>query len=278
MIVMTKKQEAVEVKEITEAPIGVNDIAEAPIEAKVEEIPSAQIGSVIVPEVPAEIPSSPEPESLMNWVPKTKLGRDVFEGRINSMDEVIESGRKMMEYQIVDKLVPGIKNELILVGGRAGKGGGIQRIPVRITAAMKKSGRRFHTTALVVVGNEDGIVGMAQGRAIETREAIRKGIEKAKINVIKIRRGCGSWECGCGTPHSVPFKTMGKCGSVKVEILPAPKGVGIVAENEAKKILRLAGIKDVWVKTFGNTSMRFNLISALFEALKKSYNYDRGNE
>ncbi|MBI4894508.1 MAG: 30S ribosomal protein S5 [Candidatus Aenigmarchaeota archaeon] len=253
-------------------------MAEAPIEAKVEEIASAQIGSVIVPEVPAEIPSSPEPESLINWVPKTKLGRDVFEGRISSMDEVIESGKKVMEYQIIDKLVPGIKNELVLVGGRAGKGGGIQRIPVRITAAMHKSGRRFHTAALVVVGNEDGLVGMAQGRAVETREAIRKGIEQAKINVIKIRRGCGSWECGCGTPHSVPFKTIGKCGSVRVEILPAPKGVGIVAENEAKKLLKLAGLKDVWVKTFGNTSMRFNLISALFDALKKSYNYDRGNE
>jgi small subunit ribosomal protein S5 len=268
MIVMTKKQEAVETKEIIEAPI----------EVKVEEIPSAQIGSVIVPELPAEIPSSPVPESLINWVPKTSLGRDVFEGRINSIDEVIGSGRKVMEYQIIDKLVPGIKNELVLVGGRAGKGGGIQRIPVRITAAMKKSGRRFHTAALVVVGNEDGLVGMSQGRAVETREAIRKGIERAKVNIIKIRRGCGSWECGCGTPHSVPFKTIGKCGSVKVEMIPAPKGTGIVAENEAKKILKLAGIKDVWVKTFGNTSMRFNLISAIFEALKKSYNYDRGNE
>ena len=273
---MTKKQEAPEAKVAAEAPV----VAENAVETKVEEIaaPIVQIEPVAASDLPAEIPSVPEPESLIGWVPRTALGRDVFEGRVSSMDEVIESGRKVMEYQIIDKLVPGIKNELVLVGGRAGKGGGIQRIPVRITAAMHKSGRRFHTAALVVVGNEDGLVGMAQGRAVETREAIRKGIEKAKVNVIRIRRGCGSWECGCGTPHSVPFKTSGKCGSVKVEILPAPKGVGIVAENEAKKILKLAGIKDVWVKTFGNTSMRFNLISALFDALKKSYNYDRGHE
>lgn len=257
--------------------------AEAVAEQKAEEIvvsavpiEAAPIAPVV--EVPAEVPRFAEDDPLANWVPKTKLGREVFEGKVTSIEQILDSGRRIIEPEIVDKLVPGIKNELVLVGGRAGKGGGIQRIPVRITAAMHKSGRRFHTAALVVVGNEDGLVGMAQGRASETRDAIRKGIENAKMNVVKIKRGCGSWECGCGTQHSVPFKTVGKCGSVRVEILPAPKGVGIVAENEAKKILRLAGLKDVWVKTFGNTSMRFNLISAVYDALKKSYTYERGAE
>jgi small subunit ribosomal protein S5 len=97
------------------------------------------------------------------------------------------------------------------------------------------------------------------------------------MNIMRIKMGCGSWECECGTQHSIPLKTVGKSGSVRVELLPAPKGVGLVAENEAKKILRLAGIKDVWVRTSGNTSARINLVSAIFDALKKLYIYQKGD-
>ena len=96
--------------------------------------------------------------------------------------------------------------------------------------------------------------------------------------MIRIKRGCGSGECGCGTEHSVPYKISGKSGSVRVDLIPAPRGVGLVAENEAKKILKLAGVRDVWVKTFGNTGMRINLITALYSALKKLYTYERGDE
>lgn len=252
-------------------------VSEIPAEEKLEE---KQVESLVVKpaEVPAEVPRFVEDSVLDRWVPKTKLGRDVFEGKIKSIDEVFMSGRKIIEPEIVDKLLPGIKNELVLVGGRAGKGGGVQRIPVRITAAMHKSGRRFHMGALVIVGNEDGIIGVAQGRAPETRDAMRKATEKAKLSIIQIKRGCGSWECGCGTEHSVPYKISGKSGSVRVELIPAPRGVGLVAENEAKKILKLAGVRDVWVKTFGNTGMRINLINALFDALKKIYIYERGGD
>lgn len=226
-----------------------------------------------------EVVRGPRQEDpLANWAPKTKLGRDVFQGKINHIDEVFKSGKRIVEPQIVDKLVPDLKNEVVLIGGRGGKGGGAQRIPVRITAAMHKSGRRFHMGALVVVGNEDGIAGIGQGRAPETRDAIRKAVEKAKLNIIQVRRGCGSWECGCGTGHSVPYKISGKSGSVFVELIPAPKGVGIVAQNEAKKLLKLAGIRDVWVKTRGNTGMRINLITALYNAMRKLYTYERGAE
>ncbi|HDM05924.1 MAG TPA: 30S ribosomal protein S5, partial [Candidatus Aenigmarchaeota archaeon] len=91
--------------------------------------------------------------------------------------------------------------------------------------------------------------------------------------LIKVPRGCGSWECGCGEPHSIPFKTQGKSGSVRVVLMPAPKGVGLVADDESKKILRLAGIKDVWVKTFGNTGMRINLARAVYDALRNLNRY-----
>jgi len=272
---MTKKSEdAVEVK--SAEPV----VAEIPMEeSKIKEVIVTPIPEGPAPAaIPAEIPRIFEDTALDRWTPKTKLGREVWEGKVTDIEEVLKSGRKIIEHEIVDKLLPGIKNELVLVGGRAGKGGGVQRIPVRITAAMHKSGRRFHTGALVIVGNEDGIVGLGQGRAVETREAIRKGIEKAKCNVMRIKRGCGSWECGCGTEHSVPYKITGKSGSVRVELIPAPRGVGLVAENEAKKILKLAGIRDVWVKTYGNTGMRFNLINALYSAMKRLYTYERGAE
>jgi len=232
-----------------------------------------QIQAVPVPE---EVPRFRMESDLDRWVPKTKIGKEVFSGQITTIDEVLALGIPIREAEIIDKLIPDIKNEVILIGGRTGKGGGIQRIPVKITAKMHRSGRRLSMSAFVAVGNENGLVGIGKGNALEARDAIAKAVKKAKRNVIKIKMGCGSWECKCGTAHSIPLKTVGKSGSVRVELLPAPKGVGLVAEDEAKKILRLAGIKDVWVRTFGNTPARINLISAIFDALKKLYIYEKG--
>ncbi len=241
------------------------------------EIPVAEIKKIETSKtLPEEIREVREETALDRWQPKTELGKAVYSGTLTNIDDVLKTGKRIIEYEIVDKLIPDLKNELILIGGRAGKGGGAQRIPVRITAAMHKSGRRFNYSSLVVVGNENGIVGIGRAGAPETRDAIEKAIRKSKINVIHVKRGCGSWECGCGTEHSIPFKVDGKSGSVKIELMPAPKGVGLVADNESKKLLRLAGIKDIWVKTYGNTSMKINLITAIFKALKKIYVYDRG--
>ena len=255
-------------KEAAPAEEAVEEVA-APEEVKeIEKVPTEE-------EVPAEEIKVVAPSPLEKWKPRTSLGKEVFEGKITDIEEIFKSGRIIREPEIVDKLLPNLKSEIILIGGRTGKGGGAQRIPVRITATMHKSGRRFTTSAFSVVGNEDGLVGIGKGTAPEPRDAIAKSVQKAKLNIIKIKRGCGSWECGCGEPHSIPFKVEGKCGSVRVVLMPAPKGVGIVADDEAKKIFRLAGIKDVWVKTFGNTSMRINLITAIYNALKKLYIYER---
>ncbi len=213
---------------------------------------------------------------LAAWKPKTKLGRLVFEKKITSLDEIFEKGLKIKEPEIVDFLEPGMKSEIVLIGGRPGKGGGIQRTPVRITAKMHRSGRRYTSSAFAIVGNGRGIVGIGKGRAKEGRQAIEKAIEKAKLNLIRVRRGCGSWECVCGGEHSIPFKVVGKSGSVRVRLMPAPRGVGLVVSDEAKKIMRLAGIEDVWVKSYGNTGMRINLIQAIFDGLKKLHNYKTG--
>ncbi len=244
-----------------------------------DETPEAKL-PVVVPITPKEvreiIPTVPVEEKRgIAWSPKTSLGRQVFEGKIKSIDEILLAGKRIIEPGIVDQLVPNLQSELILIGGRPGKGGGAQRIPIRMTAKMHSSGRRFRTSALFVVGDGNGLVGVGRGSSVEARTAMEKSLRKAKLSIIKIKRGCGDWECGCGLEHSISFKTKGHAGSVRVELMPAPKGIGIVANNETKKLLKLAGIKDVWVKTFGNTSNRINLISAVFDALKNLYVYEK---
>lgn len=207
-------------------------------------------------------------DKVSGWVPKTELGKDVVKGKYKSLAEVLDKGEIILEPEIVDYLVPEIEDELIYIGGSPGKGGGIRRTPTKMTARMHKSGRRFKLTALAVVGNRDGIVGVGKANSSEHRIAIEKAMDQAKLNVINVKRGCGSWECNCGKDHSIPFKTEGKVGSVTTRLSPTPVGVGIVADDESKKILRLAGIKDVWTKTFGLTATRTNLAFSVFEALK----------
>jgi len=122
---------------------------------------------------------------------------------------------------------------------------------------------------LAIVGNKDGYVGGGLGKSKDTVPSREKAVRNAKLNVFKIRRGCGSWECGCREPHSIPFKVRGKEGSVIIELMPAPKGKGLVIEPECAKILRLAGIKDVWSKTYGQTKIKTNLARACLKALQQ---------
>lgn len=214
-------------------------------------------------------------EEAPAWKPRTALGRQVFEGRVASIEDILRKGLRIKEPEIVDWLLPDLKSDIILIGGRRGKGGGIQRIPIKITARMTKSGRRFRYSALIVVGNEDGIVGVGRASSRETRAAIEKATRRAKLNLLLIKRGCGSWECGCkAEPHSIPYRVEGKSGSVRATLMPAPKGVGLVANDEVKKLLRLAGIKDVWTKLRGDTRTRTNVIYAVFDALRNLYVYE----
>ena len=102
---------------------------------------------------------------------------------------------------------------------------------------------------------------------------MNKAIRDAKLNIVPVRRGCGSWECRCGEPHSVPFTVVGKSGSVRVIIKPAPKGTGLVAGEVAKVVLRLAGIRDVWMDTFGETRTTVNFAKATVNALRNTYRF-----
>lgn len=191
----------------------------------------------------------------MEWVPKTRLGKLVVDGKIKTMDEALASGLPIKEPEIVDLLLPGLEEDVL---------------EISMVQRMTDSGRRTKFRVTAVVGNRDGYVGIGVGKATQVAPAIQKAVENAKINVFRVERGCGSWECGCGTSHSVPFKVTGECGSVKVTLIPGPKGLGIVAADVAKKVIELAGVRDVWSITSGETRTTLNFAIATFEALKKT--------
>lgn len=204
-----------------------------------------------------------------SWKPRTELGKRVKSGNIKDIDEIIDNGLKISEPEIVDLLLPDLKTDLLLVGQSKGKFGGGQRRVFRQTQKKTKEGNKPKFATLAIVGNEDGYVGLGYGKSKETVPAREKAIRNAKLNIIKIKRACGSWQCGCGQPHTIPYKIEGKTGSVIVKLLPAPKGKGICTENEISKILKIAGIKDIWSKTYGKTCTKMNMISACMKALRQ---------
>ena len=128
--------------------------------------------------------------------------------------------------------------------------------------------RKVNFRVIVAVENRNGYVVLGQGKSQEVGPAIRKAVDQAKYNLIKVRRGCGDWGCGCGRQHTVPYKVEGKMSSVKVTLIPAPAGVNLAIGNVGKTILSLAGIDDVWSMTSGQTQTTLNFAGAVFDALK----------
>lgn len=206
---------------------------------------------------------------MAGWQPKTEVGKKVKNGEITDIDQILDKGIKILEPEIVDALLPDMETELLLIGQSKGKFGGGQRRIFKQTQKKTKEGNKPKFATFAVVGNKNGYVGYGYGKAKETVPAREKAFRKAKINVMKIRRGCGSWESRAGYNYSVPFKVTGKCSSVEISLLPAPKGTGLVIESECQKILSLAGIRDVRSKTRGHTKTKLNLIYACIEALKQ---------
>ena len=202
------------------------------------------------------------------WQPKTSLGQRVKSGEITSIDSILDKRERILEPEIVDSLIPHLVVDLLMLGQSKGKFGGGQKRVFKQTQKKTQEGNKPKFSTCAVVGNEDGYIGLGYGKSKETVPAREKAIRQAKLNFIKIRRGCGDWRCGCGDPHTIPFKVKGKCGSVVVELLPAPKGTGMKIERECSKILKLAGISDIWSKTEGQTKSKTNLFAACFNALK----------
>jgi len=166
----------------------------------------------------------------------SELGKKVKSGEIKNIDEILDKGLKIMEVEIIDILLPNLKTELLMIGQSKGKFGGGKRSIWRQTQKKTREGNKPKFAAFAVVGNKKGYVGIGFAKAKETVPAREKALRKAKLNLMRVSRGCGSWQCGCKTPHSVPFTVVGKCSSVTVELKPAPKGTGLKAEKEVAKV------------------------------------------
>jgi len=191
--------------------------------------------------------------SVEAWEPKTQLGKDIKAKRVTSIEQVFHDGRSIEEPEIIDALLPDLNNEVIEIAS-------VQR--------MTKNNRKMKFRATAIVGDGKGHVGVGSGKDVEVKAAIESAVLDAKSKVIPIIMGCGSWQCLCGTRHSLPFKVTGRCGSVEVIIKPAPRGLGVVASGPVKKLLELAGVKDVWTFSKGRTRARYNTVMAVYRALQ----------
>ena len=191
-----------------------------------------------------------------SWMPTTYLGKMVQEGKISSIEEVFMEGLKIRESEVVDLLLPDLREEVI---------------NINLVQKQTDAGEKSRFKAIVAVGNRDGYIGLGGGKARQVRTAIEKAATNARLNISFVRRGCGSWECGCEKQHSLPFRTKGKRGGVEIVLIPGPRGLGLVANEPGKIILGLAGIKDCWTRSFGSTRTIPSFAYAVFDALNKTY-------
>ncbi len=238
---------------------------EKELEEKAEKEVDKEIGKKLEEQSRAEIERE---RSLERWVPKTQLGKDVRAGKITDIQQIFDEDKKILEAEVVDKLL-NLKSELLNVGQAKGKFGGGQRRAWRQTQKKTQEGNIITFSVFAVVGNENGYLGLGYGRAKETLPAKEKAIRKAKLNIQKIERGCGSYDCSCDELHSIPFRVEGRCSGARIKLTPAPQGTGLVASSEIKKILKLAGIKDIYSKTTGPTRTTINVAKACLDALSK---------
>ncbi len=236
-----------------------------------EEEEKLEVEKDVITEIP-EIEAETKPEvkiDIDGWTPKTELGRKVKNKEITKIDQILDNGLQILEEQIVDILLPELQSELLMAGQSKGKfGGGAKRI-FKQTQKKTPEGNKPHFSCVAVVGNGNGYIGIGYGKSKDTVPAREKAIRKAKLGVFKIRRGAGSWEDATSEAHSIPWTVRGKCGSVRITLMPAPKGKGLVVETECAKILKLAGIKNIYSRTYGQTRSKTNMIAACLDALKK---------
>ena len=206
---------------------------------------------------PGERPRRPRRERVEpEWIPKTILGKKVASGEITAMDEIYKKGFRIQEAGIIKKLLPDLKTEVIDVG---------------LIQKMTPNGQSTRFKALVAAGNENGWLGIGLGKSKQMRIAIEKANNAAFLNVSPVKLGCGSWECRCDQKHSVPYKVKGKGGSVTIELIPGPRGLGLVAGGKIRNLLRLAGIKDAWTSTYGSTATMNSTSKDLLECLRQTF-------
>lgn len=192
--------------------------------------------------------------NIEEWTPKTAIGNMVKGKQILNLEQIFEMGKPITEIEVIDALLGEVESKIIEVAS-------VQR--------MTKNSRKAKYRATVVIGDRRGHVGIGTSKDVEVRPSIDSAKKDAKKKIISINFGCGSWECSCGTEHSLPLQVKGKCGSSEIILKPAPRGVGIVAGEVAKQVLEMTGIKDVWSFSRGRTRDRYNIAMATYRALKQ---------
>lgn len=206
----------------------------------------------------------------------------VNDGKIKSMEEIYLFSLPIKEYQIVDKFLPGLKDEVMSIA------------PVQ---KQTSAGQRTRFKAFVAVGDFDGHVGLGVKCAKEVATAIRGAIIVAKLSVVPVRRGY--WGNHIQEPHTVPCKVSGKSGSVMCRLVPArecsverasiysylstdsaryrtplsARGTDIVAAPASKRLLQMAGVKDCYTQSTGSTSTQGNFLKATLAAIAKTYEF-----
>jgi len=187
----------------------------------------------------------------------TKLGRLVKEKLVRNLEDIYLYSLPIKEFQIIDWFLGGkLKDEVMKI------------MPVQ---KQTRAGQRTRFKAFVIVGDANGHVGLGVKCSKEVATAIRGAIILAKLSVVPVRRGY--WGNKIGAPHTVPSKITGQCGSVRLRLVPAPRGTGIVAARTPKKVLQFAGIDDVFTQTRGHTKTMGNFVKATFDALKLTYGF-----
>jgi len=183
------------------------------------------------------------------------LGRLVKDGKIEDIETIYTHSLPIKEYQIIDTLIgSSLKDEVMKIH------------PVQ---KMSAAGQTNRFVAYVLVGDQNGHIGLGHKCAKEVATAIRGGIISAKLSLIPVRRGY--WGNKIGNPHTVPMKVTGKCGSVMVRLIPAPRGSGVVGSPTLKKILAFCGVADCFSCSSGHTRTKGNFMKATFQALRATY-------
>jgi small subunit ribosomal protein S2e len=174
---------------------------------------------------------------------------------ITSIEEVYLHAIPIKEPEIVDHfLKEDLKDEVM---------------KIKRVQKQTRAGQRTRFKAVVAVGDGKGHVGLGIKTAAEVANAIKGAMIDAKLSILPVR--LGYWGNKIGQPHTVPCTVTGRCGSVRVRLIPAPRGSGIVAGLVAKKLLHMAGFEDIFTTSIGHTKTTTNFLVATYKAIQMTY-------